>query len=146
MTTVCAILLAAKEHVLKIDVRSYPTRSFRTGINPSFMGKFAPLLLALAAIGSVRTSPVEFRDGLVALDASMKGAVQKLCQRKSITFDAWVRDYSLALRVVYAHAVKKRTQWEKTRAKGNTHRNPDWLMQIFDAMDKAEGSPCMSRC
>ena len=127
-----------REEVLRLDPRSYPSRSMAAGVNVLKMKPFVPLLTMLAPVG--RITQKEMETGLSNLDEKLKGGLKRLVGRSGSMWESWLRDYAFCVRVLLAHLSRKRSQWNKAIGMGiSTRSHPDWIVSLYKAMPASTG-------
>ena len=133
-TTLNDVVYQIRDAIAKTDVRQYPSRNMKVGVNVDFLGKCQDFLKVLVCYqGKIRQKEMD-----AALDAanSRSGyALSRLCKRSSILFSSWKRDVGLSLRVMVSHIQRKRSQWKKCLSLGSNPRSHEsWLVAMYKDM------------
>ena len=146
MGTLPEIVWGFRDELLRVDARSYPSKSMKSGIAIESLRGYKSILSQLLAAGSrICQRPLEA--ALASVDERMAGGIKRLCVHQSTSWDSWRRDTALSLRVMCAHVARKRQQHAKAIAQGYGLRShPDFLIELYRVLDMAETLDAADTC
>ena len=130
-TALGAILHQHGWPLLTEDIKAYPSRKFKQGVNVAFMEPFKDLLLQLEqctdrVLQTVGEKAFDHWNGLAS------SAVKLACKKSQVKYEIWRKEVVLVLRIMLAHIKIKKKQWEEGKG-----AHPAWLVIFFKAIKEA---------
>ena len=128
-----------KDLLLKKDVRSYTSRSFKQGYDGATLQPWAPVLKTLFGKTSRKLVQTEGEAAFNDWNNDLKNGLAQAARNKGMSWTMYRKEVILVLRIMAAHVVLKKKAYEKAVLNGiNPRSHPSWLIELYDLIPEAE--------
>jgi len=130
------VFVSHSDLLLKTDVLRYPSRKFKQGFDELALQPWTPFIHDVFCVGPKLLQ----HDGEVAYelwDKDCKGGLKLAAQKKKMDWLIYRKQNVFVFRVLMAHVMMKKKQYEKALKAGSTPRtHPEWLVELYKVAEQ----------
>ena len=124
---------------LRVDFRSYPSKSFKKGYAEQPFSALAPQLKHVLST-RVNVTQIVGEEFLEMFNTKAKNGLHALCLKSKIGWEVWRKDTTLAMRILIAHAAEKKRMYKRAlRAGAVTRSHPAWMIELYGLSARHRG-------